>query len=213
MARDFFGNFATASHNLLGDGTGSNLMPANPDANGNIVGSRTMPIHPKLGPLADNGGPTQTMALLSGSTAIDAGTTTGAPATDQRGVSRENPPDIGAYEFIPATSSRANGGGPAPGDQGIDIILTDPHSGGPNQVPAMDKGIGPKTVAVRAALEATLAEWSPTEVDSPAQIDPLLNATGDGWDGTSLLDTIALHMVSPSGCRPSSCISSFITVA
>ena len=41
-----------------------------------------------LAPLGDYGGPTQTMALLPGSPAIDAGTSIGALATDQRGVTR-----------------------------------------------------------------------------------------------------------------------------
>ena len=55
---------------------------------------------PKLGPLANNGGPTLTMALLPGSPAIDAATS-GAPATDQRGVPRPvgSFSDFGAYEF------------------------------------------------------------------------------------------------------------------
>ena len=41
------------------------------------------------------------MALLPGSPAIDAGTATGAPATDQRGVARPQGPgvDIGAFEY------------------------------------------------------------------------------------------------------------------
>jgi hypothetical protein len=56
----------------------------------------------ELGPLADNGGPTLTMALLAGSPAINAGTTTGAPATDQRGVPRPQGAgvDIGAFEYL-----------------------------------------------------------------------------------------------------------------
>jgi hypothetical protein len=55
---------------------------------------------PKLGPLADNGGPTLTMALLPGSPAIDAGDTDAAPATDQRGFPRPAGAavDIGAFE-------------------------------------------------------------------------------------------------------------------
>ncbi|MHB1133115.1 MAG: choice-of-anchor Q domain-containing protein [Chloroflexota bacterium] len=60
---------------------------------------------PKLGPLADNGGPTQTFALLAGSPAIDAGNATACPATDQRGVARPLGAgcDIGAYEYpVPA---------------------------------------------------------------------------------------------------------------
>ncbi|MCB0241692.1 MAG: hypothetical protein KDH08_24380, partial [Anaerolineae bacterium] len=53
---------------------------------------------PMLGPLADNGGPTQTRALLAGSPAIDAGDTT--LTTDQRGVARPQgaADDIGAFE-------------------------------------------------------------------------------------------------------------------
>ena len=43
---------------------------------------------PLLAALANNGGPTQTHALNAGSPAINAGTATGAPATDQRGVAR-----------------------------------------------------------------------------------------------------------------------------
>ena len=56
---------------------------------------------PKLRPLADNGGPTLTMALVPGSPAINAGASIGAPTTDQRGVARPKGGgvDIGAFEF------------------------------------------------------------------------------------------------------------------
>lgn len=55
---------------------------------------------PMLGPLADNGGPTQTHALLSGSPAINR--IHNYPNTDQRGVTRPQGVlgDIGAYEAI-----------------------------------------------------------------------------------------------------------------
>jgi len=58
---------------------------------------------PGIGPLADNGGPTQTHALLSGSIAIDAGDNPDALATDQRGFARTAgaATDIGAYELQP----------------------------------------------------------------------------------------------------------------
>ena len=51
--------------------------------------------------LADNNTTkgTQTLALSSGSFAIDAGTSIGAPTTDQRGANRNGTVDIGAYEF------------------------------------------------------------------------------------------------------------------
>ncbi len=55
---------------------------------------------PLLGPLQNNGGPTQTQAPLAGSPAIDAGDIAGCPATDQRGIARPQGSacDIGAYE-------------------------------------------------------------------------------------------------------------------
>ncbi|HUE99837.1 MAG TPA: choice-of-anchor Q domain-containing protein [Anaerolineales bacterium] len=55
---------------------------------------------PLLGPLQDNGGFTQTMALGAGSPAIDAGDDANCPVADQRGVTRPQGSgcDIGAYE-------------------------------------------------------------------------------------------------------------------
>jgi hypothetical protein len=50
---------------------------------------------------AANGGATETMALLPGSPALDSGSASGAPATDQRGASRFGGVDIGAYELQP----------------------------------------------------------------------------------------------------------------
>lgn len=65
-----------------------------------------------LGALADNGGPTRTLALLAGSSAIDtAGNCGAATAADQRGVTRPQGPacDIGAFEVAvvvpPSTDS------------------------------------------------------------------------------------------------------------
>ncbi|HVS12734.1 MAG TPA: CSLREA domain-containing protein [Thermoanaerobaculia bacterium] len=62
---------------------------------------------PILGLLANNGGPTLTHALLSGSPAIDAGAEGACPAVDQRGVTRPQDGDgdtlaacdIGAFEL------------------------------------------------------------------------------------------------------------------
>ncbi len=53
------------------------------------------------GGLGNHGGPTQTIPLLEGSPAIDAGDDILCPATDQRGVTRPQGAacDIGAYEF------------------------------------------------------------------------------------------------------------------
>ena len=56
---------------------------------------------PKLGPLQDNGGPTQTRALAAGSPAIDYVKINTGVIVDQRGFTRPVGPwaDIGAYEY------------------------------------------------------------------------------------------------------------------
>jgi hypothetical protein len=63
-------------------------------------GTPANPLDPLLGPLQNNGGPTQTQALLAGSPAIDRGVATPLLSTDQRGVIRPQGPrfDVGAYE-------------------------------------------------------------------------------------------------------------------
>jgi len=55
---------------------------------------------PLVGSLVNNGGTTETIALLSGSPAIGGANAALAPSQDQRGISRSPPPDIGAFEFM-----------------------------------------------------------------------------------------------------------------
>jgi len=86
------------SGNTGGDTTGIT------DLGNNLIGGT-----PLLAVLGDYGGPTQTMALLPGSPAINAGTSTGAPATDQRGISRVGAVDIGAFESRGFTIAATNG--------------------------------------------------------------------------------------------------------
>ena len=83
------GTITADSHNLATDSTC-----------GNATQKTSTEIN--LGPLADNDGSTQSMALLPGSAAIDTGDNMVCPTTDQRGVSRPQGAacDIGAYELI-----------------------------------------------------------------------------------------------------------------
>ncbi|HET6432663.1 choice-of-anchor Q domain-containing protein [Dyella sp.] len=66
----------------------------------------TMTLDPLLAPLADNGGPTMTHALLNGSPAIDRGNNLRHRHYDQRGPGfarvQGSAPDIGAFELCPA---------------------------------------------------------------------------------------------------------------
>ncbi len=77
---------------------GSNIIQDGADSSG--FGVPELGVNPLLDPtLKDNGGFTQTHALLAGSPAINPVGLSGAPAVDQRGASRDSTPDIGAYEF------------------------------------------------------------------------------------------------------------------
>lgn len=94
-APDFNGELTSSGHNLIGT---NDRMTGTPGP-GDQIGTPGAPIDPRLGPLQDNGGPTQTQALLVGSTAINAGNDAVAPLRDQRGYVRAGVSDIGAFEF------------------------------------------------------------------------------------------------------------------
>lgn len=97
-ASDLAGVFHSRGNNLVGGGDDHTGLTNG--INNDLVGSVNDPIDPLLRPLADNGGPTPTHALLPGSPAIDAGDDT-LTGTDQRGRPRRSGArvDIGAFEF------------------------------------------------------------------------------------------------------------------
>ncbi len=100
----------TGMNNIIGVGDGTNFTGLTNGVNGNQTGTTAAPLNPQIGPLASNGGPVQTRALLPGSPAIDTGTcaytsATGAAqtlTTDARRVPRPQGTacDIGAYEVV-----------------------------------------------------------------------------------------------------------------
>jgi hypothetical protein len=111
---DCSGAFISGGYNLLGVGCGFALQT------GDQTGSLFNPLDPKVGVLADNGGATQTHALLAGSPALDAGDDSAGGCkdelgatftTDQRGSKRplNGRCDIGAFELGP--SGDVNGDG------------------------------------------------------------------------------------------------------
>jgi hypothetical protein len=98
---DIRSGFDSAGYNIIGNTSGGNNSPANTGDQFNI--------NPNVGPLADNGGPTRTHALLAGSPAINAGSNalavdaSGNPLKyDQRGACFDRivggTVDIGAFE-------------------------------------------------------------------------------------------------------------------
>jgi CSLREA domain-containing protein len=92
------GTVATQGSNLS-DATDCNLVSPSDQQNVPVL----------LGPLADNGGETNTHAVPAGSKALNASAV--CPGTDQRGATRRAgvPCDVGAYEVAPPTP----GGSPA----------------------------------------------------------------------------------------------------
>jgi hypothetical protein len=158
---DVDGKVTSNGFNLIGNTSGASGFVATDLLNQN----------PLLGALQDNGGPTQTMALLPGSPAIDAGSNALIPAgvtTDQRGFARivDDVVDIGAFESrgftIAATSGNAqsttvDGGFLNPlvvtvtspyGDpvQGGVVTFTAPGSGAGALFPRL---LGPTTVTTK----------------------------------------------------------------
>ena len=116
---------------------------------------------PLLGPLADNGGPTLTMALSWNSPALDFGTSVGAPLTDQRGFPRPvgSGFDMGALELNASPIQRP--------------ILTINRTG---------NNFGLNFVAQAGATyvlqgSTTLTTWPDLEVIGPYGVDTQVNRT------------------------------------
>ena len=99
---DVNGNFQSQGFNLIGKTDGSTGFNA-----ADLTGTAAKPLAARLGALASNGGPTQTLLPQTGSPAINAGENSSVPSgvtTDQRGYTRVvgTAVDIGSVEVQPA---------------------------------------------------------------------------------------------------------------
>ena len=165
---DVAGDFVTEGNNLIGNSDDANGFTDG--ENDDQVGTGSHPIDPILGPLQDNGGPTETRALLPGSPAVDAGDNTDVPATDQRGIpriidgDRDGTPsvDIGAFEAPQNRAPTADAGGPYVIDVGEDLVLDGSGSSDP------DEGRGDSIVNYEWDLNADGSyEYTGAEVTVP----------------------------------------------
>ncbi|MEO7433337.1 MAG: choice-of-anchor Q domain-containing protein [Dokdonella sp.] len=103
---DTFANLETNAPAIVFAGDHNLVGHSNP---GIVLPDDTIKADPRLAPLASNGGPTRTRALLPGSAAIDAGTNPAGGPFDQRGSGYQRvqgaAADIGAFELQPAADA------------------------------------------------------------------------------------------------------------
>jgi uncharacterized delta-60 repeat protein len=128
---DASGALTSQGFNLIGNNKDANISPAQAS---DQIGTPASPIDPLLAALANNGGSTQTMALLAGSPALDKGNSFGL-TTDQRGSARPvdlpsvanaaggDGSDIGAFEAQSTTPTPTPT--PCAGMSG-QVVLTNP---------------------------------------------------------------------------------------
>lgn len=183
------GTIKSNGSNLSDDDSGNALLTAAGDKSGTSFDA-------KLGPLADNGGETQTHLLGIGSDAIDAGNPAGAPTVDQRGVPRPQGPafDIGAVEGTGAILSRfANISTRLDVETGDNVLIGGFIVSGTQPKKVLVRAIGPSLTSFGVVgpladpvLELhdanTLLETNDNWVDSPnkqAIIDTMIAPTND----------------------------------
>jgi hypothetical protein len=112
---------------------------------------------PLLGPLANNGGPTQTRALLASSPAIDQGANPLGLSTDQRGSGFPRvvgaAPDIGAFETTAAAgvAPAITSGPPGNGIVGVPYAFTYTSTGSPAPTFALTAGALPSGLTLSSA--------------------------------------------------------------
>ncbi|QDV38203.1 choice-of-anchor Q domain-containing protein [Tautonia plasticadhaerens] len=130
IASNVFGFGADGGGSIVNQGSevasqGGNLFADAPEIP--LAPSDLVSVDPRLGPLADNGGPTPTRALLPGSPAIDVALPVAGVTTDQRGVPRpqSTAPDAGAFEAELSTALVASPGSTSPTvGQDVEILIT-----------------------------------------------------------------------------------------
>jgi hypothetical protein len=147
---------------------------------------------PQLGMLANNGGVTQTHALLPWSPAINSGDDARAPTVDQRGVSRVGVSDRGAFEFeiaIPSSFGNIS--------TRLRVLAEDNALIGG----MIATGTAPKRVIIRAIGPSLTGFGVPGALENPT-LDLFQGSTllfsNDDWNNSTQQAEIAASGLAPS---------------
>ncbi len=195
---------ATFNNTIVANSTGPNCSGSITDGGGNLDDGTTCQFSSASKSnaddglddgLKDNGGPTQTIALMSDSAAIDAVVDDNCPATDQRGVSRPQGAgcDIGAFEVkvftVTSTGDSVEEGtlraaitaaNASPGADAITFNIPGdgPHTITPNsQLPTITDPVTIDGYTQPGASANTLA------TGNDAALKVVLHGSGAGFDG------------------------------
>ena len=164
---DVGGSITSQGYNLIGNNGGATIAPIQST---DQIGTSASPINPGIGPLQDNGGPTFTHAVLSGSRARDKGHSSGR-SSDQRGLPRpvDNPiipnaaggdgSDIGAFEMEGALIARSSNISTRSRVQtGDNVMIGGFIITGDVPKPVVLRGLGPSLVGAGVPASAVLTD-------------------------------------------------------
>jgi hypothetical protein len=163
---DLSGDLGSLGHNLVGNSQGGSGYEA----------TDLLDVDPLLGPLQNNGGLTETMALLPGSPAIDAGDNTDAPEWDQRGPGYPRIVngiiDIGAFEYQ-GDGSAPSASGEARGRPILPTVVFDlpPRA---DFTPILSSATFPGQATIASVTRGVGQGWEEVSVPSAIVVDPRL---------------------------------------
>lgn len=185
FAYDVSGNFTSEGFNFIGNRVGSSGFESSTDHEGN-PGLENM--------TKNNGGPTDTCALLPGSPAINAGNDALAPPKDQRGLARNGPSDIGAFEFaglLPVSLSNISTRGVV--GTGNDVLIAGLVVSGNSPKRVLIRAIGPTLGQPPFNVPTFLANPQLTLFDAASS--PI--TTNDNWESAANAAEITASGFSP----------------
>lgn len=203
---DVQGTVVTGGFNLIGKSNGSTGFTAPTDQMGTVAA----PLDPKLGALQNNGGPTQSIALLAGSPAIDKGTSsglTGNLTTDQRGAGFprkvEDPgvanaagsdgTDVGAFEGQTVSSVLANISTRLAVQTGDNVLIGGFIVTGTQPKKVIVRALGPSINVAGVPVPGRLGDTTLELIGPGGTI-----ATNDDWRTTQQAEIIASTVPPPN---------------